>query len=561
MNLYEPQSLENEKIKSKKQMKGISAIIAILFIMSICLIIYIFYVQKNQLKLVIDDAKVGLTSDIIIIEDNKVYISLSDIASKIGYRMNNGEYKEKYLEDVTKCHLANEYEAASYIEGSEEIYKTIISENRQSDYDYDYYTIDAPVFSKNKKLYTTLDGLGKGCNLATSYNPENNTVKIYTLDYLAKFYSAKVPDSKELIEDDDLVTYKNKKAILYNMMVVKSEDGRFGVNTLKNEQVIGEKYKSITFMELLQEFVVETEDGRFGIIDKAGDTKINPKYSSIKQIEKEKGFYLVSINSDITSGRTQYGIINKNEKNVVYLEYDQIGINKSDFPSNLIDNPYFLYGKCIPVKKSNKWGLLDINGNTLLPIEFDGLGCKANSSKNSQANSLLLVPAYEAVVVNNNKGYGLFSASGIQLIPAVVDVTDMYSITYSGETKYYLTHLGNTRDIINYLKNTIGIEPVLEVSPEYDKPLEEVYYPRQSQETPVLLGEPNANKDNTQANAEQVNTEQTNTEENTQTNTENNSQSNIENDTQTNMEENYQTQSKTPNKVIMVDAPMRCTRP
>lgn len=464
---------------------------------------------------------------LIVTEDNKVYVSLNDIASKIGYKMNNGEYKEKYLEDVTKCHLENKYEAVSYIADSDEIYKTIVPENIQADYDYDYYTIDAPVFFKNKRLYTTLDGLAKGCNLKTSYNLENNTVSINTLDKLIKSYSTKIPDSQEIMEEDDLITYKNKKAVLYGMMVVKSEDDRFGVNNLKNAQIIGEKYKSVTFMELLQEFVVETEDGRFGIIDKDGNIKINPKYSSIKQIEKEKGFYLVSINSASTSGRTQYGIINKNDKVLVYLEYDKIGIDKSNFPSNKIDNPYFLYGKCIPVKRSNKWGLLDINGNTILPIEFDDLGCKSNSSKNTQANTLLLVPAYEAVVVNKNRGYGLFSSSGIQLIPAVSEVTDMYSINSSGEDKYYMTHLGNTRDIINYLKNTLGIEPILEVSPEYDKPLEEYY--------------PNDNKNN--------NNTQTNTEENTQTNTENNTQVNVENNTQTNMEGNSQLQNQEVNTI------------
>lgn len=514
MNLYGSESqinLEAEKEKTKKLMKLISIALIILFIMSICIFVYIAYLQKKQLKVYVDDARIKLTSDMFIItEDKKVYVSLNDIASRIGYTMNNGEYKDKYSEDTKKCHLTNKYEAASYVEGSDEIYKTIIPENAQSDFDHDYYTINEPVFLENNKLYTTLEGLGKGCNLNYSYNPENNTVEIYTLDYLAKFYSKGIPDSVELITQEDLNAYKNKKAILYNMMVVKNEDGKFGVNALNNSTVIGEKYKSITFMELPQEFVVETEDGKFGIIDKNGSTKINPKYASIKQIEKEKGLYLVSTNSNATSGRTQYGIINKKEKVIVYLEYDQIGIEKSDFPANEIDNPYFLYGKCIPVKKSNKWGVLDMDGNTILPIEYDDLGCKSNASKDNHANSLLLVPEYEAIVVNKDKLYGLFNSSGKELIQALT--TDMYVINSSGENKYYLTYLGNPMDIINYLKNTIGIEPVKEVSSEYDKPLEE-YYPNNDKNNSQTNSENNSQSQNQESDVNNEDTNQNNENE------------------------------------------------
>lgn len=460
MNMYEPQLLDEEKAKTKKLIKIMAISLAILFLMTLCILFYISYLQNKQLKLYVDDKKISLTSDMVIVsDDNKVYVSINDIADKIGYTMNNGEYKNPYSEDSTKCYLNNKYETVSYLGDSNEIYKTIIPENKQDDINYEYYTIDEPVFLNNNKLYTTLDGLGKGCNLDCSYNEKNNTIEIYTLDYLAEFYSENVPDSKEIIETEDLNTYKNKKAILYNMMVVKSVDGKYGVNALNNTTIIGEKYKSITFMELLQEFIVETEDGNFGIIDKEGKTKITPEYASIKQIEKDRGLYLVSKSSGTSTGRTQYGIINKNEKVVVYLEYDQIGIDKSNFLIDDIDNQYVLYGKCIPVKKSNKWGLLDINGNTILPIEYDDFGCKSNASKNNQANSLLLVPEYEAIVVNQNKLYGLFNSSGKELIPALV--TDMYVINSSGEKKYYLTYEGNTMDVIKYLKNTLGIEPVV----------------------------------------------------------------------------------------------------
>ncbi len=222
-------------------------------------------------------------------------------------------------------------------------------------------------------------------------------------------------------------------------------------------------------MEQMQEFMVETEEGKFGIISKDGKTKINPEYSSINQIEKNKGLYLVSKKSNETAGRTQYGILDGQQRTVVYLEYEQIGINKSDFPiqDEAIDNQYILYGKCIPVKKANKWGLLDLNGNTILPIEYDSLGCKYNSSKNVSGDSILLVPEYEGIVICKDKLYGLVGADGKELIPPYV--TDMYVITSAGENQYYFTYQENVLDVIKYLRDTLKIQPVKPVSNNYDK--------------------------------------------------------------------------------------------
>lgn len=459
MNIYESQpNLEKDKAKTKKLMIIIGVAIVILFLLSVGLIFYISYIEKNKFKFYVDDAKVSIkTNDIIIDEtSNNIYVSLSDIADKIGYTKNNGEYKNQYSEDTDKCYLQNKYEAVSYITDSNQIYKTILRTSQNEDVNYEYFEIDEPVMMANSKMYTTIDGISKGCNLAYSYNKNNNTLKIYTMDYLAKLYAKSIPESEAISEQDDVNSYKNKKGILYDMVVVKNEAGEYGVKNLSNSTIIGEKYKSISFEEEEEEFIVETADGKYGIIDKTGKTKITPDYTSIKLISKERGLYLVS--KSASTSKTQYGIINKNERVVVYIEYEQIGINKNDFPANDIENQYILFGKCIPVKRSNKWGLLDLNGNTIASLEFDSLGCLSNSSKNNQANSLIIIPEYEAIVVCKDKLYGLYNSSGKELILPLV--TDMYVINNSGENQYYLTYQGNTMNVIEYLQNVLGLEPV-----------------------------------------------------------------------------------------------------
>ena len=459
MNIYESQpELENNKTKTKKLMIILGVAIVILLVLSIGLIFYISYIEKNKFKCYIDGTKISTKSDLIVVDENKnnIYVSLEDIADKIGYTKNNGEYKDPYSEAVDKCYLQNKYETVSYITKSNQIYKAILPESQSSDADYEYFEIDEPVFMSNNKMYTTIDGISKGCNLAYSYNKDNNTLKIYTMNYLSTSYAKTIPESAEIAAQDNVEAYKNKKAILYDMIVVKNTAGKYGVKNSSNNTIIGEKYKSISFEEEEEEFIVETDDGKFGIIDKTGKTKITPDYTSIKLISKARGLYLVSKTS--SASKTQYGIINKNERVIVYIEYEQIGINKNDFPTNEIENPYILFGKCIPVKRSNKWGLLDLNGNTIASLEFDGFGCLSNSSKNNQANSLVVIPEYEAIVVYKDKMYGLYNSSGKELILPLV--TDMYVINNSGENQYYLTYQGNTMNVIEYLQNVLGLDPV-----------------------------------------------------------------------------------------------------
>ena len=440
--------IEKEKRKNKMLIKIIIIALIIVFLLSLCTLGAIYYLKNKELKLYIDGKKTSFSEDLFVIEDGQVYVSIKDISSKIGYTVNNGEYKNPYSENTDRCYLDNGYETVSYIKDADSIYKVLTEDKKASEYEYEYYKIEKPVQLINNKLYVSYDGLEKGCNLSFSYTEKNNTIRMYTLPYLVDLYSKKIEDSA-LNERD--VSYTNKKAVLYGLMIVKNSSDKYGLKNLNNESIIGEKYKTITFEENSQEFVVETDNGKFGIITGDGETKINPEYDSIKIMDKNRGLYVVSNNK-------KYGVINKNGKVVVFLEYDKIGIEQGSFSADDIDNPYLLYDKCIPVEKDEKWGLLDLNGNTILPIDFDGLGCTKNTSKDSLAQNLLLIPEYEAIVVCKNNLYGIYNSSGKELIQALV--TDMYSITSGGEKKYYLTYQGITIDTLDYLLNVGKIQPV-----------------------------------------------------------------------------------------------------
>lgn len=513
MNLYEEEPIKDESTKRTKTIVKILIVsIILLFITSVAIICYIMYLKNLELKVYIDGEKIKISSDIFIIDGENVQISIKDFATLVGYDANNGEYKNPYSEDTNKCYLNNNFETASFILDSDEIYKVVTEGVQSADYDYENYTIDAPVKLINNKLYTTQEGISIGCNLAFSYSVENNTIRIYTLPYLTKYYSGLIEDTA-LLENSAL--YKNKKALLYDMIIVKNASGYYGVKNLDNKVIIGEKYKSLEFVESSQEFIVRTDNDKYGIITKDAITKIEPAYDTIRQINKESGLYIVSNNR-------QYGVVDQNGNIIVHLEYQKIGVNQSQFPADEIENQYLLYEKCIPVQRSNKWGVLDLRGNVILPLEYDSLGCLKNTSSDISAKALLVIPEYEAFVTCKNNLYGLYNTSGKELIPTLV--TDMYSITTLGKKDYFLTYQNRKMNVIEYLTDTLGIYPVSSLKEEAESNQDEK---NNQEETNTIVNEENNNIQSNEIdiNNNEINLNQTNTM--TQQNTITNEQENF----------------------------------
>lgn len=447
MNMLENNETNFDKTKSMKIIKIIIVIIVLLFLLTIGLIGAIYYLQSKEFKMYIDGRSITtIPSDLVIIEESDVYISIKDFASYVKYTAKNGQYKE-YSEDLTSCYLESTDEIVTYSLDSATIYKKNISDK---DSDYEYFTLEKPVKMVNDKLYATIEGISIGCNSYINYSAKENTLEIYTLSYLTKMYSNSI---KKAVVAENNAYFGNKKAVLYGLIVVKDENGKYGVYDTKGQTVIGEKYTDIKFSESAQEFIVKTEENKIGIIGMDGTTKLKPEYNQIKQIDKKEGLYL------ILNTNNKYGVVDNTGKTIIFPEYDAIGIDSTKFTNDNIENNYILYDKCIPVKKADKWSLIDKNGNKIVDTIYDNLGCSGTSS-NKSANSLLLVPEYEGIVVYKDKLYGLIDASGKELIP--IAVTDMYSIISSGQKTYYLTYEKNTMNVLDYLENDLGIPPVTE---------------------------------------------------------------------------------------------------
>ena len=82
--------------------------------------------------------------------------------------------------------------------------------------------------------------------------------------------------------------------------------------------------------------------------------------------------------------------------------------------------------------------MFDINGNQILPVEYDEMGCVAGTQNDKISNNVLIIPKYEAIVVGKEGKYGIVNSLGKQYVPTAFD--SIYSITTSGEDKFYMTY-------------------------------------------------------------------------------------------------------------------------
>lgn len=497
-----------EQQNAKKWIKIIAIILAFLLVVVFALIGLMYYLQLIEFKTNLDGKVNKKVANALILEDNQIYIPIRDFALYMNYTSGNGDYKQ-YSEDTTKCYVQSSNEIASFSLGSNKIYKILLDDKNN---DYEYYEIEEPVKMINDKLCTTIEGAEIAFNIQMSYNKEKNQVDIFTLPYLVTYYTSRFQNAG--IADKD-ASFSNQKALLYNMIVLKDGNANYGVYSLTGEEILGIKYANVKFVESTKEFIVTTPENKMGIIsceysnDKMiSKNKINPEYDDIKQIDRDLGLYLVTNNQ-------KQGVINENGSIVVYLEYDQIGVDGTkfinNFTNNEIKNQYIFYNNCIPVKRNNLWGFFDKAGKKLTEIKYTDVGCSAKNGNNGDknVNSILLIPSYEAIVVQQNDKYGLINSQGKDLIP--VSLQSFYFTTTSGKDVYEMVYNDQVMNVVSYIEKYV--KPKQKVVTENVKPTETTEKTKESEDKTT------DSKANTETKTKTNTTTNTNTNTNTTTKT------------------------------------------
>ena len=459
--------IEEKKMKINRLKKIIIVSIIILSFLAALLVALIIYKKDNPsyITTYIDKVEVSDFDKIIDIQtdengETKFYIPIRQFSSYLNavnkdfeYEDFDGEFDIK-TENTDSCHILREgQEVTVYTKGSKTIYKKNLQTKNS---EYEEYTIDKDIFMNNDMLYASQDGIEKGYNVAISYNQKKKIINIYTLDYLTKQQSQILknkPFGNYGVFDYEIDNLNNNKSLFEDVLIVKaSSNGKYGLLSGDYKNLILEpKYDEINYIPDSKTFSVES-NGKVGLFDKFGTRKIALEYDSITSMGKNSNLYVVKTNN-------QYGVVNANknesDKTIIYPEYDQIGIDITDFSYNGVKNGYILLDELIPVKQGNLWALYDKNGKQVSNgFKYTDIGCTRIKTGNNIYSVVQIPEAKVLIVCDQSKKYGFMDLNGNDNIVAFV-LDRIYIKTSEGKDSYWMSIISNgeeiERNVFDYL--------------------------------------------------------------------------------------------------------------
>lgn len=439
-------------------------LVAFLFI----LIMVLRYQDSITEKLFLDENQVqlpeGFYKTVSVEKDGQkadvIYIKLRDIATVLGYTYTKGEYN-KFNEDEDSCYLQNDFEIVSMSANSEK-YKKFVEVNgsptlaeievtmkNENGYN-ETFTLNYPVKYIENQLYASIDDVSEMLNVQIDWQPYR--FRFYSLPYMISFAKASV--GKAGITEMSGY-YENLKSVLYGYVIVgngsEEKDGKlYGAVDFSGKEIISIKYDDVKFVQNVKEFYVTVSNGTMGILGADGSTIIAPsEYQDISLLDDEKQLYLVEKDGE-------FGVVNRLGKKIIHPENDEIGLDVSNFDLEEIENTSLLLEKCIPVKKDNKYGMYNTEGDLILGLAYTGLGYVSTASSKTSGNeaSVLFIPpsvGINGIVINQNDLYGIFDVT-TETILLPCSFSKIYAITKSGVTTYYMELGGEQLNLADYLK-------------------------------------------------------------------------------------------------------------
>lgn len=439
MELFDEELEQNKNKGNKKTATIILVVIIILLIIVTTLVGVIFYLKNSTLSVSLNGQTNQQIKDMLIIDEDdnsKVYIPIKQIASYLGYESFSGNYTTK-SEETNQCYVQCEDEVAMFTLNSKVLYKTMPA----TDSDYEYFYIDEPVIARNNELYTTMDGIEKAFNVTFDYDVENQEIQIYTMPYLISFYSNYILDYgySEISED-----FTNQKTVLDDMLVVVNEKGKMGViQASTGDAILEVKYDNVEYLQHTSDFLV-VDSNKMGIISKNKRTKVSIQYDNIELMDYDAALYVVEQDD-------KFGVMDFNGNIIINIDYQDIGIDASKFTENDIKNGYILVDNLIPVQDEDGfWGFFDTSGNQITECKYDSLGYVATN--NQAGYSLIVIPDYNVIVVEKDDKYTLLTSTGEEIWD-FFPFDSVYLSKTGGTISYNMLYNSEVLDATVYLDN------------------------------------------------------------------------------------------------------------
>lgn len=311
--------------------------------------------------------------------------------------------------------------------------------------------------------------------------------------------------------------HTSKKYLYQNNILTYQENGKYGIITTEEKQVTKAIYDEIETLDYQDGILKVLQNNRYGLIKLNGDSVIKPQYYSIESdgyYTEEKQYtnagYIVGIK---TETGYRYGYVNAKGKEILECKYTSInrllemrsdeaaylitslngklGFNKDGQVKIKNDYEQIEYddtNKIILLEKNGKFGLYDLDGNMILPVQYEDMelagkiitaskdGKKivfdANGSIQKESTYINVIPTEAEnyfITIKDNGKYGLVDNHNDVLMDNKFDYLeyafDNYFI-YSNNGKYGVIDnagnaiLQNVYDIIQHIHGTKIIQVI-----------------------------------------------------------------------------------------------------
>lgn len=466
MTLIDERELQSEQEKKQRIAKFIIKVIVVLLVMVFILLILRGIAKKKAFKCYINNEKKANVTDRIMYKDNKgrvylengkVFISIRELSNTLGYEFLNSEYK-KNGEDRTKCQVKVDNIYTSYIAESNQIYRAIVTESSEEDksknknqdgfenieeskrVEFEYFTVDDNIKYVNDELYASIEAIQIGFDISISYTANDNTLKIYTLDYLENIAKNNRLDTASSTE----YSYKNKRLLKYGMVVVKDNDGNYGVASYTDTNKRGTfvascKYSKLDFNEANNTISAASNTNNqssilyINLANQEVEKSVVSEFSDMKEMTEDFTLFLVKRDG-------KYGVINGEGMTVIPLVFDEIGVKEEKYSD--LNCKYVLEHKYIPVKYEGKWGLYSTSGKVLISPQYEDIGCSLCQS----GDSAIIVPGMDnnvcgvVFLYDREKAfYGVYNADTGERI--AVSLTEVFKKVENGEANFYINYI------------------------------------------------------------------------------------------------------------------------
>lgn len=179
-----------------------------------------------------------------------------------------------------------------------------------------------------------------------------------------------------------------------------------------------------------QSYFTMFKDNKWGVINSNGETIIDPSYEEMIIIpDNKKDVFICTYDVNYETGEYKTKALNS-ENNEIYTEYDEIeAIQNSDNLNNL-----WYESNVLRVKKDGKFGLINLDGKQILPIEYDEI-----SAINGIENSLK---------IKKDGKYGIANSEGTIVIEN--KYSDITNLGMDDKSGFIIKNEEGKFGVINY---------------------------------------------------------------------------------------------------------------